>query len=173
MTIKHPLKQGKLNVFGKIIPYLLKMLKYILIDASYLVVNDYEVIYSLQCNVIIRFGVPNGLVFYITYFNLTEYLLQIIQNPIIKVHKDWYGPFYIAHWVDRVTYRTPLGTFLYLLVYGNRVITSLDTFLFPLLLAQSVCKQSFDSFQSLRGDFKETPYQSIGLEVVIHLTTCR
>ena len=65
VIIEHLLKQGKLNVFGKIILNLLKMHK----------LNDYEAIQSLQCNVIIRFGVPNGLVFYITYFDLTDYLL--------------------------------------------------------------------------------------------------
>ena len=48
MTIEHPFKQGKLNVFGKIIPNLLKMHKYILTDATYLMVNDYAAIQYSQ-----------------------------------------------------------------------------------------------------------------------------
>lgn len=151
VTIEHPLKQGKLNVFGKIILNLLKLHKYILTNTTYLMVTDYEAIQSSQCNVITRFGVPNGLVFYITYFDLTEYLLWIIQKTIIKLHKDRYDTFYITHWADRVTYKTPLGTFLYLLVYGKRAIPSLDIFLWSLLLTQYVCSKSSDSFQSLQG----------------------
>ena len=47
MTIEHPLIQGKLIVSSKIIPHLFKMHKYILVDATYLMVNDYEAIQSL------------------------------------------------------------------------------------------------------------------------------
>ena len=75
VTIEHPLIQEKLIVSDRIIPNLLKMHKYILTDATYLVLTDYEAIHSLQCNVIIRFGVPNSLVFLITYFYLNDYLL--------------------------------------------------------------------------------------------------
>ena len=78
MTIKHLLKQGKLNVFGKIILNLLKMHKYILIDATYLMVNDYEAIQSLQLNVVTRFGVPNSIVFYIAYFYFTKVILMYL-----------------------------------------------------------------------------------------------
>lgn len=46
-TIKHPLIQGKLTVFGKIIPNLLKMHKYILTDSTYLIMNDYDAIQYL------------------------------------------------------------------------------------------------------------------------------
>ena len=62
MKIEHLLKQGKLNAFGKIIPNLLKIHKYILTNATYLIVNDYEAIQFSQCNAIIISGVPNSLV---------------------------------------------------------------------------------------------------------------
>ena len=65
MTIEHPFKQGKLNIVGEIILNSLKLHKYILTTTTYFMVNDYEAIKSLQLNVIIRFGVPNSLVFYI------------------------------------------------------------------------------------------------------------
>ena len=136
-------------VLGKIILNFLKIYKYILTDATYLMVNDYKVIHSSQCNFIIRFGVLDGLVLYITYFYLTDYLLWIIQKTIIKLYKDWYDTFNIAHRADRVTSRTPLGTFLYFIIYGKREIPSLDIWLLSLLLAQFVYGQSSDYFQSL------------------------
>ena len=63
VTIEHLFKQGKLNVVGEIIPNLLKLHKYILTSTTYSMVNDYEAIQSLELNVVIRFGVPNSLVF--------------------------------------------------------------------------------------------------------------
>ena len=72
-TIEHLLIEGKWIVFGKIIPNLFKNHKYILISATYLTVTDYEAIHSSQCNVIIRFRVPNSLVLLITYSYLTNF----------------------------------------------------------------------------------------------------
>jgi hypothetical protein len=87
MTIEHPLIQENLIVYSMIIPHLFKMNKYILTDANYLTITDDEAIQSLKCNVITRFGVPNSLLFLISYFYLTVCLLQIIQSIVIKLHE--------------------------------------------------------------------------------------
>ena len=56
-----------------------------------------------------------------------------------------------------MTFLIPLGTFLYLLVYGKGAIPSLDICLLSLLLAQSACRQFSNSFQSLHGDLEYLP----------------
>ena len=127
MTIEHLFKQGNLNVVGEIILNSLKLHMYILTTNTYFMVNDSELIQSLQLNVIIRFGVPNSLVFYIAYLYfmkvilmcLTNCLLQIIQKIVVQHHKDWHDDFDIEHEADRVTYRISLKTFSYFLVYGK------------------------------------------------------
>jgi hypothetical protein len=65
-------------------------------------------------------------------------LLQAIQTIIIKHNKDWN---------NRVTYQTILGTFLFYIVYGKKLIFSLNIYLLSLLLDQFSLGQSF-SIQS-------------------------
>ena len=163
-TIEHTLIQGKFTISGKIILNLLKMHKYILTDATYLIMNYYEVIHYLQSNVLVGFGVSNGLVFYITYIYLTDYLLQATQKTNIKLHEDRHGAFFTTYQADRLTSRIHSGTFLYLLVYSKRLIPSPDNGLFSLLLARSVCDQFFDSIQSLQGDYENLPVNYLVLK---------
>ena len=126
--------------------------------------NDYEAIQYLESYVIIGFGVSNGLVFYITYVYLTDYLLQTTQKNNIKLHEGWQGVIFTTYWANWVTSRIILGIFLYLLVYSKRLIPSLDNGLLSLLLAQSVCKQYFDYVQSLHGYLGNLPVNSFILK---------
>ena len=170
-TIEHPLKQGKLNVFGKIISNLLKMHKYFLTHATYLMVNDYEAIQYSQWNFIIRFGFPNSLVFYITYFCLIDCLLWIIQNTIVTCHKNWHDTFYITHRADRVTSRIPFGTFFIFSCLWKES-NSLPGCLFIVTLTSSICMREILWFFSISiGKLGKPPYKCIVPEVVIHLTT--
>ena len=105
----------------------------------------------MQLNVVIRFGVPNSLVFDIAYFYfmkvihmyLTDCFLWIIQKTIVQHHRDWHDAFDIAHGEDKVTSRISLRIFSYFLVYGKGAILYLSS----LLLVLSTCGQSSNFIQ--------------------------
>ena len=161
VTIKHPFKLGKFNVFGKIIPNFFKMHKYILTDATDLMVNYYEAIQYSQCNVIIRFGVPNGLVF----TSLISIWLTIFFESFKRLLSNFtkIGIKRFIFYIGKIGWHLEL-LWGHLLVYGKRAIPSLDICLLSLVLAQYVWRQSFDSFQSLQGDLENIPINALVLK---------
>ena len=66
---------------------------------------------------------------------------------IIIYNKDWH---------DRVTYQKSLGTFSFYLVYGKKLIFSLNIYLLSLLLDQLSLGQSFSIQSEIKGLLKMT-----------------
>ena len=92
-TIENPFEQWGLDVVGEINLNSSKLHKYILTTTDYFskwtkaiplkVINDTEVIQFLQWNIVMRFGVPNSLVFNnAKYFSSLKIVLYPQQLPL-------------------------------------------------------------------------------------------
>ena len=102
VTIENPFEQWGLDVVGEINLKYSKSHKYILTATNYFskwtkviplkVINDTEVIQFLQWNIVIRFGVPNCLVFdnakYFSSLKIVEFALKCNIN--IKYSANYY-----------------------------------------------------------------------------------
>ena len=88
VTIEHPSKQGKLNGVGKILRYLFKPHKYIIIATIYFMIEDIESSHSLQSNVFIKFVYPYCLFMKLISKHSIDCLLETIQRTIIEHYKD-------------------------------------------------------------------------------------
>ena len=103
ITIENPFEQWGLDVVGEINPNSSKLHKYILTTIDYFskwaetiplkVINDNEVIHFLQRNIVIKFGVPNCLVFdnakYFSSLKIVEFAL--IYNINVKYSGNYYS----------------------------------------------------------------------------------
>ena len=97
------------------------------------------------------FGVPYCSTLKLNSKHSIDYFLQNMKNIIVKHNEDWH---------ERVTYQTYLGTFLFYLVYGKKLISSLNVYLLSILLDQFSPRQS--SMQSQIKDLLKMENISTG-----------
>jgi hypothetical protein len=107
------------------------------------------------------FGVPYCLNLKLNSKHSIDYFLPNMQKTIIKHNKDWH---------DRVTYQTSLGTFSFYLVYGKKLIFSLNIYLLSLLLDQFSVGQYF-AIQSQIEDLLKMANKNNGHKEDLHVYT--